>query len=115
MTTALENERHEVLRGVPPRRVRLLLVVDVFRTYTHAHILSRRNQENPKTPDGRHPRQAHIHTFSHLHGPERLVRTYANKRKNGKSMMMKLEDIIEVPAVGPSHQRGATKCTVKIR
>ena len=29
-------------------------------------------------------------------------------------MMMKLEDIREVPAVGPSHQRGATKCTVKI-
>ena len=50
MTTALENERHEVLRGVPPRRVRLLLVVDVFRTYTHAHILSRRNQEKPKPP-----------------------------------------------------------------
>ena len=35
--------------------------------------------------------------------------------KNGKSMMMKLEDIREVPAVGPSYRRGATKCTVKIR
>ena len=30
-------------------------------------------------------------------------------------MMMKLEDIREVPAGGPSHRRGATKCTVKIR
>ena len=29
--------------------------------------------------------------------------------------MMKLEDIREVPAGGPSHRRGATKCTVKIR
>ena len=86
------------------------------------YILSRRNQENPNPtpekdgwPDGRHSRHAHIHTFSQLQGPEKLVRTYANKRENGKSMMMKLEDIKKVPTVGPNHRRGATECTVKIR
>ena len=90
--------------------------------HTHIHTYfrvavkkTRKPPEKDGRPDGRHPRHAHRHTFSHLQGPEKLVRTYANKCKNGKSMMMKLEDIREVPAVGPSHRRGSTKCTVKIR
>ena len=44
-----------------------------------------------------------------------MICTDFDPKKMGKNMMMKLEDIREVPAVGPSHRRGATKCTVKIR
>ena len=33
----------------------------------------------------------------------------------GPQCQLKVEDLREVAAVGPSHRRGATNCTVKIR
>ena len=61
-----------------------------------------------------------MHTFASPSGnpknPTQRTEDIQDMRvKMGKNMMMKLEDIREVPAGGPSHWRGATKCTVKIR
>ena len=98
--------------GRHSRHARIHTYIHTVYIHTYLRVAIRKTRKPPEKdsrPDGRHSRHAHIHTYTHLQGPEKLVRTYANKRKNGKSMMMKLEDIREVPAVGPSHRRGPTK------
>ena len=55
ITEALQDERHEVLGGIPPCRVRLVLVVDVCRGRSAGFLLGRVSERGA----------AHTHTHRH--------------------------------------------------